>query len=105
MKHRATSLLFAVATGVPAAVIAPPTAHAALTSKAVVRPIVRPVVTPRVLPTGAPACGNVMWKMPAPQPGCAEAYEVGSEIVRSVVDQGREIGGVLAVFGELEIPG
>lgn len=99
MKRRATSLLFAVVTGVPVAVIAPPTAVAALTSRA----IIRPVVTPRVLPSGAPACGNVMWK--SLEPGCVEAYRAGGEIVRSVVDQGREIGGVLAVFGDLEIPG
>lgn len=94
-------MLFAVATGVPVAVLAPPTtAAAALTSRA----IIRPVVAPRVLPSGAPACGNVMWKTPA-EAGCAETYRAGGEIVRSVVDQAHEIGGVLAVFAELEIPG
>src|SRR3954468_20007056 len=91
MKRRTTSLLFAVATGVPVAALAP-TTNAAVPTTAI-------AVQPRVLPSGAPACGNVLWKMPvSPDPGCHEVHAAGVQIVGSLAAQAHEIGQVLAVF-------
>lgn len=102
MKRRTTSLLFAVVTGVPVAMLAPPTEAAGLPVAKAVLPTAK-TVQPRALPSGAPACGNVMWKMP-PDPVCHEVHATAVEIVGSVIGQAREIGSVLGVFGDLRFP-
>lgn len=64
MKRRATSILFAVATSGVAATVA--TAEPT-------EPANQPTPTaeqPRRLATGAPACGNVMFKSYTPPPPC-----------------------------------
>lgn len=98
MKRRATSLLFAVVTGAPVAVIADSSTDAAAiedTVAPVATPVVLPVAVPRVLRTGAPACGNVaIWK----DPTCKQLHDDATITVSSIVSQVREIGSVLAVF-------
>lgn len=108
MKRRTTSLLFAVVTGVPVAMLAPPTEAAVLPVAKAVLPMAKvelptaKAVQPRVLPSGVPACGNVLGKLP-PDPVCHEVPATAVEIIGTVIGQAREIGSVLGVFGDLQL--
>ncbi len=88
-RTRATSLLFAVATG---GLFGP-----AIAGQAIAVAPTPDAIQPRVLATGAPACGNVTWKTPI-EPDCAAAHAAGRVIVQSVLEQSREIGRILAVL-------
>ncbi len=83
MKRRATSILFAVAsTSTTVAVADPPSQDPAK-------------VEPRTLASGAPACGNVMFKSYGPRPPCTTTAQV---ILTVIAKDLREIASHLAVF-------
>ena len=90
-------MLFAVATGGPIAAIAGPASPTSTPTVAVA-----PLVQPRTLQTGAPACGNVLWKMTYfPDPACGQQADGARTIitqVNAIIEQAREIGRAVAAF-------
>lgn len=84
MKRRATSILFAVASSGTAVAVAETPSPAPEPEK----------VEPRRLATGAPACGNVMFKTYGPPPPCDPARV----IVTGILEEAARIRRALAVF-------
>jgi hypothetical protein len=82
MKRRATSILFAVVSSGSAVAVAdspPPEPEK---------------VEPRRLASGAPACGNVMFKTYGPPPPCVNA----KVILTGIIEDAAQIRRALAVF-------
>jgi len=89
-KHsRATSLLFAVATGGPASAIAEPVS---------VAPTPEPAVQPRVLANGSPACGNVVVGKGPMRTDCTPIHQTTKVILTAVISEAREIGRMFSAF-------
>lgn len=86
MKRRATSILFAVVSSGTAVAVAEPSPQAQAPA---------PVEQPRMLPTGAPACGNVMFKSYGPRPPCTTAAKT---ILAGIIEDAAQIRRALAVF-------